>query len=169
MWEDSLFSASSPAFIEKICNSFFDQVAQMVKNLSAGDLGSILGSGRPPGKGKGYHFSILTWVIPWTEGPGRLQSMVSQRVRHNWRANNTLKLANYPSACISLANINPRQFSSVAQSFLTLCNPMDCSMPDFPVRHQFLELPQTHVHQVSDAIQPSPPLSSPSSPAFNLS
>jgi len=55
----------------------------MVKNLSAGDLGSILGSGRSPGKGKGYHFSIPTWVIPWTEGPGQLQSMVSQRVRHN--------------------------------------------------------------------------------------
>ena len=60
-------------------------------------------------------------------------------------------------------------FSSAAQSCPTLCNPMDCSTPGFPVHHQLLELPQTHVHQVSDAIQPSHPLSSPSPPAFNLS
>ena len=46
---------------------------------------------------------------------------------------------------------------------------MVCSMPGFPVHHQLLELAQTHVHQVSDAIQPSHPLSSPSPPAFNLS
>ena len=59
--------------------------------------------------------------------------------------------------------------SSVAQSCPTLCDPMDCSTPGFPVLHQLLELTQTHVHQVGDAIQPSPPLSSPSPPAFNLS
>ena len=50
------------------------------------------------------------------------------------------------------------QFSSVAQSCPTLCNPMDCSTSGSPVRHQLLELTQTHVHQVSDAIQPSHPL-----------
>ena len=61
------------------------------------------------------------------------------------------------------------QFSSVSQSCPTLCNPMDCSMPGFPVHHQLPELAQTQVHQVSDAIQPSHPLSSPSPPAFNLS
>ena len=61
------------------------------------------------------------------------------------------------------------QFSSVAQSCSTLCDPMDCSMPGFPVHHQLLELAQTHVHLVGDAIQPSHPLSPPSSPAFNLS
>ena len=58
-------------------------------------------------------------------------------------------------------------FSSVAQSCLTLCDPMDCSTPSFPVHHQLLELAQTHVRQVGDAIQPSHPLSS--SPAFSLS
>ena len=57
------------------------------------------------------------------------------------------------------------QFSSVAQSCPTLCNPMNHSMPGLPVNHQFLESIQTHVHQVSDAIQPSHPLSSPSPPA----
>ena len=47
------------------------------------------------------------------------------------------------------------QFSSVAHSCLTLCNPMDCSKPGFPVHHQLLELTLTHDHWVSDAIQPS--------------
>ena len=54
------------------------------------------------------------------------------------------------------------QFSSVAPSCLTLCNPMDHSTPDFPVHHQLLGLTQTHVHWVGDATQPSHPLSSPS-------
>ena len=61
------------------------------------------------------------------------------------------------------------QFSSVAQSCPTLCNYMDCSTPGFIVHHQLLELAQTHVNWVSDAIQPSHPLLSPSPPAFNLS
>ena len=61
------------------------------------------------------------------------------------------------------------QFSSVTQSCLTLCNPMDCSTPGLPVHHQLPELAQTHVHQVSYAIQPSHLLSSPSPPAFNFS
>ena len=60
-------------------------------------------------------------------------------------------------------------FSSVAQLCPTLCDPMDCSMPGFPVHHQLLELAQTHVHPLSDAIQPSHPLSPPSLPALNLS
>ena len=61
------------------------------------------------------------------------------------------------------------QFSSVIQSCMTLCDPMDCSTSGFPVHHQLSELVQSHVHCVSDAIQPSHPLSSPSSPSFNLS
>ena len=59
------------------------------------------------------------------------------------------------------------QFSSAAQSCPTLCNPMDCSIPGFPVHHQLPELAQTH--RDSDTIQPSHTLSSPSSPAFNVS
>ena len=53
------------------------------------------------------------------------------------------------------------QFISVTQLYLTLCDPMHCSMPGFPVHHQHTELAQTHVHRVSDATQPSFPLSSP--------
>ena len=61
------------------------------------------------------------------------------------------------------------QFSAAAQSCPTLCNPVDCRTPGFPVRHQFPELTQTHVHRVDDAIQPSHLLLSHPSPAFNLS
>ena len=57
----------------------------------------------------------------------------------------------------------------VAQSCPTLCDPMDCSTSSFPVLHYLPEVAQSHVQQVSDAIQPSYPLSSPSPPAFNLS
>ena len=60
------------------------------------------------------------------------------------------------------------QFSSVAQSCLTLCDSTNHSMPGLPVHHQLLEFTQTHVHRVGDAIQPSHPLSSPSPPALNL-
>ena len=59
--------------------------------------------------------------------------------------------------------------SQFIQSCPTLCNPMDCSIPGFPVHHQLLEPAQTRVHQVGDAIQPSHLLSSPSPAAFSLS
>ena len=87
------------------------------------------------------HSNILVWRIPWTEEAGGLQSIGS----------------------------HPIQFSSVTQSCPTLCDRMDCSTPGFPEQHQILELAQTHVHQVGDAIQPSHPLSSPSPPTFYLS
>ena len=61
------------------------------------------------------------------------------------------------------------EFSSVAQSCPTVCDPMDCSTPGLPVHHQLPELTQTHAHRVSDAIQSSHPLLSPSPPAFNHS
>ena len=64
---------------------------------------------------------------------------------------------------------NTLQFSLVAQLCPTLCDPMNCSTPGLPVHHQLPEFTQTHVHRVSDAIQPSHPLSSPSPPAPNPS
>ena len=67
------------------------------------------------------------------------------------------------------AQIMTVQFSLVAQSCPTLCNPMNRSTPGLPVHHQLPEFTQTHVHRVSDAIQPSHPLSSPSPPAPNPS
>ena len=64
---------------------------------------------------------------------------------------------------------NRTTISSVAQSCLTLCHSMDCSMPGFPAHYQFLEPAQIHIHQLGNAIQPSHPLSSPSLPALHLS
>ena len=66
-------------------------------------------------------------------------------------------------------NLSVQSVSSVAQSCLTICNPMDCSTLGLPIHQQLLEPAQTHVHQVDDAIQPFHPLSFPSPPAFNLS
>ena len=66
-------------------------------------------------------------------------------------------------------NLLSVQFSLVARSCLTLCDPMDCSTPGFPVLHHLPKFAQTHVCRVGDAIQPSHPLSSPSPPAFTLS
>ena len=73
------------------------------------------------------------------------------------------------SSCLQVWFVWSIKFSSVVQSCPTLCNSIDCSSPGFPVHHQFPELAQTHVPWVSDAIQPSHPLSSPSPPAFNRS
>ena len=73
------------------------------------------------------------------------------------------------SSTPGLISLDASYCCSVAQLFLTFCDPMDCSTPGFPVLHYLLEFAQTHVHWVNDAIQPSYPLLSPSPPAFNLS
>ena len=99
-------------------------------------------------------------------------------ITYHGHRNSTLNLvALYPSvldnevyslwSCLLLQNVSSLvQFS---QSCLTLWDPMDCSTPGLPVHHQLLEFTQTHVHWVSDAIQPSHPLSSPPPPAPNRS
>ena len=69
---------------------------------------------------------------------------------------------------MTLETVSSVQFSSVAQSCPTLCDPMNHSTPGLAVHHQLLEFTQTHVHCIGDAIQPSHPLSSPSPLAFNL-
>ena len=68
-----------------------------------------------------------------------------------------------------ISSLKPPLFSSVAQSCPTLCDPINRSMPGLPVHHQLPDFTQIHVHRVSDAIQPSHPLSSPSPPAPNPS
>ena len=75
-----------------------------------------------------------------------------------------LKLNIQKTKIMESSPISSVQFSSVAQSCPTLCDPMNCSTPGLPVHHQLLEFTQTHVHRVGDAIQPSHPLSSPSPP-----
>jgi len=82
------------------------------------------------------HSSILAWEIPWTEDPGRLQSMGLQRVGHG--------LATIQQQHLSKKDI---QFSSVQLlNRVQLCDPMDCSTPGFPVHQQLPELTQTYVH-----------------------
>ena len=88
-----------------------------------------------------------------------------------------MTLSTVPNTRSSLINVSWQheqislvlQFSSVAQSCPTLCDPMNCSMPGLPVHYQLLESTQTHAHWVGDAIQPSHPLSFPSPPAPNPS
>ena len=70
---------------------------------------------------------------------------------------------------VTFYNLNLYQFSSVAQSRPTLCDPMNRSTPGLPVHHQLPESTQAHVHRVGDAIQPLNPLSSPTPLALNLS
>ena len=82
-----------------------------------------------------------------------------------WKLMELYTYAVYTFLSIHLCSV---QFSSVTQSYPTLWDPMNHSMPGLPVHHQFLEFTQTHVHRVSDTIQPSHPLPSPSPPAFNL-
>ena len=77
--------------------------------------------------------------------------------------------ADLASGIKHMCTLTSFQFSSVAQSCPTLCNPMNHSMPGLPIHHQLLEFTQNHVHRVSDAIQPSHPLSSPIAPAPNPS
>ena len=123
------------------------------------DMSSIPGSGRSPGRrngnplqysclGKCHGQRYLVDSCPW----GHKELDTTERQCN-------AKMLTWLSV----------QFSSVAQSCLTLCDPMNCSMPGLPVHHQLLEFTQTHVHRVRDAIQPSHPLSSPSPPAPNPS
>ena len=98
-----------------------------------------------------------------------------------WHLGNSVDSGGWWAAVLSIAMsrtqlkywertcIGDFQFGSVIQSCPTLCDPMDGTMPGFPVHHQLLEPAQTHVLHMGDAIQPSHPLSSPSPPAFYLS
>ena len=89
---------------------------------------------------------------------------------HTWGKENFLTCIFWYKLLITLNKLSySLQFSSVTQSCPTLCDPMNCSTPGLPVHHQLPEFTQTHIHWVNDAIQPSHPLSSPSSPAPNPS
>ena len=125
-----------------------------IKNLPA--LQEIwvqsLGWEDPLEESKATHSSVLAWWIPNTEKSGRLQSIGSQRVGQN---------------CSNLACLIWNLI--VVQLCPTVFDPMNHSTPGLPVHHQLPEFTQTHAHRVSDAIQPSHPLSSPSPLAPNPS
>ena len=89
-----------------------------------------------------------------------------------WMIQNKWAVLKYPTSIMSCALKNKNssfQFSSVTQSGLTLCDPVDCNIPGLPIPHQLPEFTQTQVHWVGDTIQPSHPLLSPSLLAFHLS
>ena len=96
--------------------------------------------------------------------------MISQRVGHDLETRlPPLSPLHFNFNLHFYISFSSVQFISVAQSCLSLCDPMNRSTPGLPVHHQLPEFTQIHVHQVSDAIQPSHPLSSPSHPAPNPS
>ena len=119
---------------------------------NAGHLGLIPGLRRSPGEGNG--------------NPLQYSCLENSRDRGAWWA--TVHGNTHTHIPTPVLFTRTPQFSSVAQSCPTLCDPMSRSTPGLPVHHQLQEFTQTHVHQVGDAIQPSHPLSSPS-PAPNPS
>ena len=96
---------------------------------------------------------------------GEILESISSQIRNKMRMY-TLSPLLFNIVLEVLATV---QFSSVAQSCPTLCDPMNYSTPGLPVHHQLPQFNKTHVHGAGDAIQPPHPLSSPSPPAFNLS
>ena len=127
---------------------------------------------RVPWTARRFNQSILKEISPGISLEGMIVKLKLQYFGHlTWRADSlekTLMLGGLGVSGTPLTSISV-QFSSVAQSCPTLCDPMNCSTPGLPVHHQLLEFTQTHVHHVSDAIQPSHPWSSPSPPAPNPS
>ena len=112
------------------------------------------------------HFSrVWLFAALWTVARQLPLSLGFSRQEY-WDGLPFLPPGDLPNPGIQPASL---QFSSVAQSCLTLCDPQECSTPGLPVHHQLPEFTQTHVHPGGDAIQASHPLSSPSPPALNLS
>ena len=135
-----------------------------------------------------FNYSVMSdSAIPWTE-----KCQASLSITNSWSLlklmsiesvmpSNQLILCHpllllpstFPSIRVfsneSVLRISSAQFSSVAQSCPTLCDPMNRSTPGLPVHRHFLEFTQTHIHRVRDAIQPSHPRSSPAPPAPNPS
>ena len=122
-------------------------------------------------------FKCLTWLfcwvflLPYMYLGKKLKSAYTCPYKIDWPSAwgrwwvSTDNKRSMPKVCVYIFRSD--QIRLVAQSCLTLCNPMNRSTPGLPVHHQLPEFTQTHVHRVSDAIQPSHPLSSPSPPAPN--
>ena len=127
------------------------------------------------------HISILAWKIPMDYSHKELdmtEHLSTQGNHENKTLRSRVQSSNCQSSCqwselyccVCTETMFLKDFCcSVTKSCLTLCDPMDCSMPSFSVLHYLPEFAQTHVHSVSHAIQPSHPLLSSSPPAFNIS
>ena len=131
---------------------------------NVGDLGSIPGLGRSPGEWEGYPLQYC--------GLENSKDCIVHGVTKSQTRVNDFHSSGFTDAFLfiklPIGHLSPYrsdQIRSVAQSCPTLCDPMNHSTPGLPVHHQLPEFTQTHAHRVSDAIQPSHPLSSPSPPA----
>ena len=116
------------------------------------------------------HPGLISFRMEWLDLLA-VQGTLKSLLQHHSSKASILELSAFFIVQLShpyLTTGKNHQFSSVAQSCPTLCNPMNRSTPGLPVHHQLPEFTQTRIHQVSDAIQPSHPLSSPS-PALNPS
>ena len=111
-----------------------------------------------------WHHPLNQWVTPSVPWHFFLKQMFTQLWRLEVQDHGASRVdpGETPSAWFAESFPGGAQIRSVAQSCLTLHDPMNRSTPGLPVHHQLLEFTQTHVHRVSDAIQPSHPLSSPS-------
>ena len=135
----------------------------------------------PTTQGKILHMDITRWPTPKSDWlyslQPKMEKLYSQQ-KQNWE----WTVAQIMNSLLPNSDLNWRKWgkpldhsgisisiSSIAQSCLTVCDPMDCRTPGLSVQHQLLEFTQTYVHWVGDAIQPSHPLSTPFPPAFNLS
>jgi len=193
-----IWPSNIPGYLcDYIRESTTPQGVLVVKNLpanarDAGDMGLIPGSGRSPGGGRDnqFQYSCLKNSMDREAWQATVNGVTKRWTRLKWLSmhacpppgdlpNPEIKTVSLMSPALAgrfWASDSPGKpktlcfsFSSVAQSCLTLCNPMDCSTPGFPVHNQLLEFAQPCAHWAGDATQPSNPLSSPSPPAFNLS
>ena len=112
-----------------------------------------------------------TWLSTWRHAgfPSPSPSCAMKGQLCQKRLSSNIHSSNIAQFLNAFCKYGTVQFSSVAQSCPTLCDPMNYSTPGLPVHHQLPKFTQTQVHRVSDAIQPSHPLSSPSPPAPNPS
>ena len=129
----------------------------------------------PTTQQKTLHMDITRWSTPKSDWlyslqPKREKSIQSAKTRPgaNCGSDHELLIAKFRLKLKKVGKTT-RPFSSVTQSYLTLCNPMNPSTPGLPVHHHLPEFTKTHVHWVGDAIQPSHPLSSPFPPATSSS
>ena len=151
MYSHFLFLIKSILYIFFYCNFLFSlhnylHIIIFTMFLSLLSCGSYVQYSQDLAHSKLFFWSLVTWMTTWTEHI-ILGSQFS------------LTFLKYYSA-FDISGLV--KFSSVDQSRLTLCDPMDCSTPGLTIHHQFPEFTQTHVHWVGDAIQPSHPLSPPS-------